>query len=192
MPAEMRLFPLALLIAALSVLLSRVTEFHPGVIFGFVGSTVITASGSSHREEGLTVWIPLFGLLLVSIVAMALITPLRGWSSSDDVWTTIPETVAIAVFVGGGQSVLLSLLPFRFNDGHKIWQWSRIAWIAVALPAAFIFFHALINPDSDYGDLAAQTKIVLMIAICAGLLAFAVALWVYFNLRDTGLRGRTA
>ncbi|MGE0057832.1 MAG: hypothetical protein AB7T32_07585, partial [Dehalococcoidia bacterium] len=132
--AHLRLFPTAILIAALSVLLTRLTSFHPGVIFGFVGSAVISASGVNRRQEGLIVWLPLFGLFCVSLVALALVTPLREWSAGrDDIWSTIPETIAVAVFVGGGQSVLLSLLPVTFNDGHKVWNWSRIAWFALAL-----------------------------------------------------------
>jgi hypothetical protein len=181
--ARLQLFPIALAIAAISVFLTRVTAFHPGVIFGFVGSAVITAS--SRQREGMIVWIPLVGLFVVSLVALALITPLREWSAGrDDVWATVPETIAVAVFVGGGQSVLLTLLPMRFNDGSKVWEWSRLAWFALALPATFIFIHALINPNAGYADIAAETRPMVMLGICASILLASLVVWSYFRLRE--------
>jgi hypothetical protein len=185
--AKLQLFPVALAIAAISVFLTRVTAFHPGVIFGFVGSAVITAS--SRKREGMIVWIPLVGLFLVSLVALALITPLREWSANrTDVWATIPETIAIAVFVGGGQSVLLTLLPMTFNDGAKVWEWSRLAWFALALPAAFIFFHALINPDAGYADIAQESRPMIMLGICVAILAASIVVWFYVRIREGRMR----
>jgi hypothetical protein len=153
------------------------------VIFGFVGSAVISAS--NRRREGMIVWIPLVGLFLVSLVALALISPLREWSAGrNDVWSTIPETIAVAVFVGGGQSVLLTLLPMTFNDGSKVWEWNRLAWFALALPAAFIFVHALINPDAGYTDIAQESRPMVMLGICVAILLASMLVWFYFRLRE--------
>ena len=100
-----------------------------------------------------------------------------------DIWSKIPETIAIAVFVGGAESVLLCLIPLTFNDGHKIWVWNRLAWLALALPASFLFFHTLINRDASVQDLSQQTNAVAMVGICAGFLALSLVIWLYFRVR---------
>ena len=184
-PAHMRLFPLALLIAVISVALTRITDFHPGVIFGFISSAIVLASGEDRRREGLIVWVPLACLLAMSVLALALVTPLRDWSAGrSDIWSKVPETIAVAVFVGGAQGVLLSLIPLSFHDGEKVWKWSKYAWFALALPASFLFFHTLVNTDESYEDLSSDTNALTMLAICGGFLAASSVFWLFFRLRS--------
>ncbi len=187
-PAEMKVFPLALLIAAVSVILSRVTGFHPGVIFGFVSAAAISGHGD-RRHQGLIVWLPLCGLLAVSLLALVLISPLRDWGNgSTSVWATLPETIAIAIFVGGAQSVLLTLVPLTFNDGRRVWEWSKIAWLALSLPACFVFFHSLVNSDSDMADLSGGAHFGKVLVAAFAILVAAIAVWLFFKIRTGRLR----
>jgi hypothetical protein len=120
MPAAIRAYPVAILIAAASVGLSRVVDLNPGVIFGFVAGAALTQRGIGRRELGIIVFIPMLGLLAVSLLALALISPLRSLAEGHSgAWATLPETIAVAVFVGGAESVLLALIPLTFTDGQK-------------------------------------------------------------------------
>ena len=183
-PAAMRLYPLAILIAIGSVALTRVTDLHPGIIFGFVTAAAIFPRGAmTKRERGMIVLVPLLGLMITSTVAFFLIDPLREFSRDNPgVWAQLPETIAVSIFVGGAGSALLILLPVTFNDGEKIWQWNRLVWFVLALPAAFAFFHIVVN-DEEFGELAGETGTLALVAICLVVLAISLATWTFFKLR---------
>ncbi len=185
----MRLYPLAIIIALASVGLTRVTHLHPGVIFGFVTAAAIAPSHAlSRRERGMIILIPVVGLLAVSVVAFFLIDPLRTFSQEHTgVWASLPQTVAIALFVGGAESVLLTLIPVTFNDGEAIWSWNKWVWFVLALPASFMFFHVVVN-NEDYGTLARDTSKLALLIICGVIVFISAATWLYFRLR----RGKAA
>ena len=64
-PAVMRIYPLAIVIAALSVLLTKLVDLQPGVIFGFVTAAAILPRASiSPRDRGMIVLVPVLGLLI--------------------------------------------------------------------------------------------------------------------------------
>ena len=183
-PAAMRVYPVAILIALGCVALTRVTSLHPGIIFGFVtAAAIFPRTAMSKREEGMIILVPLVGLMLVSVVAFLLIDPLRQYSQDNPgVWATLPETIAIALFVGGAESAILTLLPITFNDGQKIWAWNKLLWFALALPATFAFFHVIVN-DEDYGELVNDTSAMTLTVICLVVLAITTVTWLYFRIR---------
>ena len=84
MPAGLRFYPIAILIAGLSVALSRLIDLHPGVIFGFVASAAVLGdSGLDRRQRGVLYYIPMACLLVTAVVAFLLISPLREISESE-------------------------------------------------------------------------------------------------------------
>jgi hypothetical protein len=170
-----------------------VTDLHPGIIFGFVTAAALFPRGDMTRDaQGKIIALPLALLMMVSLVAFLLIDPLRDFRNENPgVWATLPETIAVAVFVGGAQSALLILIPFTFNDGEKIWQWSKLIWFLLAVPAAFAFFHVLVNED-DFGALVDDTNAVTLVAVCVGVLAISAATWLFFRLRHAQARGSSA
>jgi hypothetical protein len=188
-PATMRIFPVGIAIALASVALTRFTNLHPGVIFGFVAAAAIAPRHPlSKRDEGLIVLVPLAGLLLASVTAFLLIDPLRDFEEANPgAWGALPVTIAVAVFVGGAEGALLSLLPLTFNDGQKIWQWSRLAWFALALPATFAFIHVVVN-EEDYESLTKGRDIVTLLIVSCAVLTVAVGVWLFFRLRRDAVR----
>ncbi len=184
-PAAMRVYPMAIVIAVVSVLMTKFVSLHPGVIFGFVTAATIFPRGAmSPKEKGMIVLVPLVGLLATSIIAFLLIEPLRAYSvEHPGVWNALPETVAIALFVGGAQSALLILIPVTFNDGEKIWEWNKLVWFAIALPASFLFFHVMINSGGDYGDIVDNGKALTLLITAFTFLGVAGLTWLYFRIR---------
>lgn len=186
-PASMRVYPLAIVIAIASVLLTRFADLHPGIIFGFVTAAAIFPRGGkmNPRDRGMIVLVPLASLIVMSILAFFLIEPFRDYAASHDgVWYALPETIAIALFVGGAQGSLLILIPVTFNDGEKIWAWNKLVWLALALPASFMFFHIMVNSEGDFGDLTESGLggFTLLIA-SAVFLGVSFLTWQYFRMR---------
>jgi hypothetical protein len=180
----MRVFPLAILIALGCVALTRVTGLHPGIVFGFVTAAAIFPAGeTSQRQRGLTIAAPLITLMCLSAVAFLLIDPMHDFSEDNPgVWGTLPETLVVALFVAGAESALLILIPVTFNDGEHVWGWNKLVWFALAVPAAFAFFHVIIN-DEEFGELQNDANAVTFIAVCIVVLVVSLATWLYFRLR---------
>ncbi len=183
-PASMRIYPIAIVIAVGSVLLTRVADLHPGIIFGFVAAAAVAPHGGvGTRERGMIVLVPVIGLLTTAIVAFMLIEPMRAYAESHpSVWGSLPETVAVALFVCGAQGTLMVLVPITFSDGEKIWQWNKLAWLLVAIPSAFLFFHVMVNTQGSFGDMTTGSRAMTALLISVGILAVAVAVWLYFRL----------
>ena len=180
--ASLRLSTVGILIAIASVIASRLVEMHPGIVLGFVAGSVVYARDS--REHGTIVFLPMLLLLIFSLVALALVEPLRSLSNTSGSWlAVVPETSAVAIFVVGIQALLFNLIPFTFSDGSKVWSWSRPAWLALALPAVFLFVHVLLNREEAFGQAVAGASIKTLFAACLILTAIAGACWLFFRLR---------
>jgi hypothetical protein len=183
--AAMQVYPIGILFALVSVALTRVTHLHPGVIFGFVAAAAISPRQPlSARDHGMSVLVPMTCLLAASVIGFLLIDPLRDFEeSTSSAWGAYPVTVAVAIFIGGAEGALLSLLPLTFNDGRKIWQWSRKVWFLIALPATFAFIHVIVN-EEDYTTLTNGTSTITLLMISMVILAVAAGTWLFFRLRE--------
>lgn len=180
-----RVFPVATGIAVMSVLVSRLVQFQPGLIFGFVASNVIFAGGDlSAKQKGQAVFLSGVCVLACFGAAWALMVPARDWADSDaNVLAVLLEAAATMTVVGAIESLALSLVPIEFTHGMSIWRWSKAAWALLAFVSAFLFWHVLIvqdkagfkavKHDASLGAFAA-------LAFCVGVTA---AFWGYFYYR---------
>jgi hypothetical protein len=183
-PAAIRAYPVAIVIAAASVGLSRIVDLNPGVIFGFVAAAALTSGNVGNRQQGMIVFVPMLVLLGISLIALALVAPLRSLAEGQSsAWATLPETIAVTVFVGGAQSVLLSMIPLTFNDGEKVWTWNRRAWLALALPSTFLFFHVIINREGEFSSLSNKPGAIGPLIAALVFLVIACAVWLFFQLK---------
>lgn len=185
--AGLRLFPACIIIALVSVVISRSAGFQPGFVIGFVASTVIAGEAEfSERERGRARAIVAAAMLGVSVTAWLLATPLHALNEhSPSLWTALPEATALAVFVVCLEGLLFNLIPLEFMDGWAIWKHSRLAWLALFIPSAFLFAQILFNHEDSYLDLIARTKSVTSILILFGYVAATFGTWAYFRRRST-------
>jgi hypothetical protein len=178
-------YPVAIVIAAVSVCLSRLVDLNPGVIFGFVAAAALAEGGLGRRERGLTVFLSMLALLTASLIALALISPLRSWAEGQSgVWATLPETIAVAVFVGGAETVLLALIPLTFTEGEKVWAWNRPAWLFLALPATFLFFHVIVNRNGTFDSISDDGGAITPLLAAIAFLVIATSMWGFFHFRN--------
>jgi hypothetical protein len=183
--AEIAVYPVGILIAIVSVVLTRVTNLHPGVIFGFVAAAALAPRqhSMSARDEGMAVLIPMLSLLGASLLAFLCVDPLRDFEDANPgPWGSYPVTVAVAIFIGGAEGALLTLLPLTFNDGQKIWKWNPLVWLCVALPATFLFIHVVVN-EEDLSALTEGTSIITLLIVSGVLYVVAAGTWLFFRAR---------
>jgi hypothetical protein len=185
-PSGVKLFPIGLAVAVLCVLVSRVENFQPGIIYGFIASfAVFGAVTLDRRQMGQLVFIPGIILLGVCILAWFLVDPFRELAQDHkDSWlAAVPEGIAAAIFVGGLEGIFFNMIPLEFMDGKKLWDWNKAAWVGMAGVTAFLFWHVLLNTEDSYFSALQETTpltAILLIGIC---MALTLAVWTFFKLR---------
>jgi hypothetical protein len=182
--ASVRVYGVALTIAVGSVVISRLVDFRPGVLYGFVASAVLLAPTSlGRRQRAEVVLLPILLLLFASLVAWLLLVPLRAAAGSEGSWVIgLVEAIAAIVFVAGLEGAFFSLIPIDFMDGATIARWNRPVWAVVFGLSGFLFWHLLLNQDKAYLAAFAETKVVAAFTVVGLFSAATIVLWVYFHL----------
>ena len=96
------------------------------------------------------------------------------------------EAGTALLFVAGIQGLLFNLIPVTFLDGLKVWRWSKLAWLSIAVPSAFIFFHVIVNRDGTFASASGERSVQMLIAVCAVFWLLTVAVWLYFHMKEQG------
>ncbi len=138
-PAVVRVYPVALAIALVSVILSRVVDFQPGLVYGFVAAyAVVVATDFDRRQNGHVVFFPALALLAVSLIAWVLVIPLRDAAENGDSWwITTLEGAAVAIFVGAIEGLFFNMIPLTFMDGKNFSNGAcRFGWRCPSLQAS--------------------------------------------------------
>lgn len=179
-------FPLVLAIGVFCVLASRVLDLHPGVMYGFAASCVVTGSVGSGRVEGRVQAMTVGACILLSVGCWLLLSPARalpdGWPSQ------LLQGVAVIVFVGGMEGLLVDLVPLEVMDGAKIYRWNRLVWFGLVLVSAFLVWHVLLNAQRSYFE---SLRPASSWSVLAGFVVYTlagVAFWAFFALRERRAR----
>jgi hypothetical protein len=180
-----RLYGTAVLVAIVCVLATRVIGFHPGIIYGFMASTVIlTPVALARRDEARLVLLPAAVLLLVSLVAWLLLIPVDAAGDNPGFGPTLLKAVLTIVFIGGLEGLLFNLLPIRYMDGAKVMAWSRPVWAIAFGLVTFLWWQLLLNRDRAYVDALTQTSVGPVIAALIFFVLTTGAVWTFFRIRD--------
>ncbi len=110
--------------------------------------------------------------------------PAREWAKHDaNFLAVILESSSTLIVVSAIEPLTFSMVPLEFTHGIRVWQWNRLAWFAISLTAAFLFWHVLIvqkyagfNAIGKQGTLGALAAL----GVCVGLTA---SVWGFFYCR---------
>ena len=168
-PAALRMFPAAIAIAVVCVIVSRLTHFSPGYVYGFVGGMAFLGGFDSEGgKKGRVVLVGAACLLAVSVAAWFIAIPVAEAAAGGSGWATWLETICTAVFVAGLEGLFFGLLPLSVMDGGDLFRWSKVAWAILFAVVVFLFWHVLLNKGSKYGAAFQQsnTQVVLVFLAC--------------------------
>lgn len=189
-----RALPGTIAIGLACLLISRITSFQPGYLYGLVIG-LSAADTLAKVEDGRTA---ARGTLLVLLVAMAswlalgLLRSVAPVAADPGPAMITMETMLAAMVVAGLEGAAIGSLPLRYFGGGKMWDWKKLYWFPIALGAGALFFHILVNPASGYLADSTRTPLATIVGL---LVAFAVGsgiFWAYFRYRPKGRRPRTA
>jgi hypothetical protein len=189
--ADVRIYPIAIAIAAILVIASRFFNIHPSVVFGFVAAYVaITPAAFSKDEEGEILLVGAFSLLALSLIAWIALIPIRELSEDGGSLTLLfLESTAAIIFLGGVEGLLFNLIPVKFMDGLKLLRWRWWLWFILSGGLVFLFWHVLINREHAYDDALRQTSVIALLLTLGICLGVTVVTWLYFTIRTRDRAG---
>ncbi len=178
--------PSALIVAAVCVLVSRLTHFQPGYLYGVLGGAVFIAA-LDRRGEGraeVTASVVALGLALVAWVvfepvAHAATKPSAGYP------TLALDSLLACLFIGGLEGMLFGLVPLRFLPGARIKNWSWVAWAVLTAVVVYLFVHVLLMPESGYLGRSTAASVTTTIVLFVAFGVASALFWGYFRWRPT-------
>ncbi|MCW2761301.1 MAG: hypothetical protein JWR85_1502 [Marmoricola sp.] len=182
----LRAIPSALLIALLCVVVSRVTHFEPGYLYGVLGGAVFAASLERRSEGRAEVAISVVALVL-ALGAWVVFEPVANAANGADpaFWLLGTDAFLAALFIGGIEGLLFGLIPLRFLPGYRVKGWNWIAWGVLTAVVLYTFVHVLLLPEAGYLGRSTAASVQLSVVL---FVAFGVAsgvFWLWFRLRPT-------
>lgn len=181
-PAAVRVYPVACSIAVVSVVVSRLISFQPGIVYGFVASAVVLGE-LQVRQRGLAVFGAATCLLGVFGLAWLAMVPARSWAEHDgNVLSVVLESSTTLVVVSAIQGLAFNMLPVAFMPGHKMWRANRFGWFVLAVVTVGFFLHVLVvQNEAGFSAISEHGTVGLLVAlgVCVGLTASVWGLFVY-------------
>jgi alpha-tubulin suppressor-like RCC1 family protein len=180
-----RALPGTLVIGIACVLITRLTDVHPGYLYGLIIAMGATTNLSVEEQGRSSVW-GAAGTLVVALVAwLALwlvnsIGPARG---DPGFLFVVVQTVLAAAVSGGVFLAAFGMIPLRFLTGHAILTWKWRPWAVFALIGLFAFLTIIVNPQNGYLSDTTRTPLFTIVALLVFFGVGSVAFWGSFWLR---------
>jgi len=176
-------------LAAVFVLIARITAVEPGYVYGIIGgftfAVVLTADDKGRMVfRGITV------LLGVGFVAWFVRVPFQpGGPITGDAAVVIDRLLA-RMFISAVEGCAIGLIPLHYLEGEELFSWNRARWAVVWGLSLILFAHVILYPVSSFEPNPSPTGLwttVLAVSVYSGL---ALGFWWFFRRREPGRRHR--
>jgi hypothetical protein len=173
--AGFRAAPATLLVVAVAVLLTRLTGFEPGIVFGLVAGVTFAAATTTAAEGKVALAGAAlgFGLALLGWGGYSLL----GTTTDEGFWRAFASDTLSSLAVAGIASMPLALVPLRGLPGHTLWSWRKPVW-AGSYALGLIGFFVVLMPmpfSWEAVDTPLRTWVLLYLAYAgAAVMAWAV------------------
>jgi hypothetical protein len=181
--ARLHALPAGLVVAGACVLVSRLTQFEPGYLYGIICGVAFAATLERDQNGHLTALSSAVTLAL-GVIAWLLWVPVHRAAAMPGAspFTVIVGNFLAAVFVGGLVGSVISLVPLRFLPGGALVEWNRLMWGTLFALAVFGLLQVMLRPESSSvhtGTTAVVTAGILFVLFGAA----SVATRIYFGRR---------
>jgi hypothetical protein len=180
-------------VAILAVVMSRLVDFSPGLVYGFIASAVIVAPVAlARRDDATLVLVPAFGVLVISLLAWLLLGPVRAVAANGEPLPALAETILGMIVIGGLEGLFITMIPLTFMDGAVVKAWSRVGWAVVFGIVTFLWWQLLLNQSSSYLSAFEQTNVRVVLFTLAVFMLTTGGLWSYFRFRPKPAEAETS
>ncbi|HEX6487843.1 MAG TPA: FGLLP motif-containing membrane protein [Candidatus Dormibacteraeota bacterium] len=167
--------PLGLGIAALCVVISRLTGFAPGYFYGLVAGVAFGTTLAKH-EAGHTAALASLTTMALAVVAWFAWAAVNPHAQANGAWPVVLiDDFLGSVFVGGLVGNVVGLLPLRSLQGGTLIGWHRGVWGGIFAIAVFGMVQVLLHPEQGAvhpSGAPLVTAILLFIGFGGGSIAF--------------------
>ena len=172
--------PLGLILTVIGVILSRFLHFSPGFLVGLILGLTIASGKAVQASAWKVVLTRTVILLTMGIVAWGAFSVLASEHATEESFGSalLSETL-VAVTTESLVALVVVLLPFRFLEGERIYQRSKILWAAVYLFALTAFLVAVVSWDGNWEVLGTAFWLWMAAFIVFGALCLGV--YLYFR-----------
>ena len=174
-------------LAAVCVLITRVTAVEPGYVYGIIGgftfAVVLSADDKGRMAfRGVTI------LLGVGFVAWFVRVPFQpGGPITGDAAVVIDRLLA-RMFITAVEGCAIGLIPLRYLEGEEVFSWNRARWAVVWGLSLLLFAHVLLYPVSSYEPNPSPTGLWTAALAVSVYSALAIGFWWFFRRREAGRR----
>ena len=168
--------PVSLVIVGAAVVLTRVTGFEPGIVFGLVAGVAFGAV-AARAAQGKAALVQLgyaFGVALLAWLGYGVVA--GATTAGDDFWATFFLETLGSIAIGGMASLPIALFPVRGLAGQAVWEWNRWIWGASYAVGLFAFFLVLMPMPFSWQEV--QLSLVGWLTIYAAYLGVALVMWL--------------
>jgi hypothetical protein len=180
--------PAGLAVAAVCVLISRLTSFEPGYLYGVICGVAFSAKPTA-KQKGHIVALSSLSTLVVSVLAWLAWVPAHTAASSAGA-AFAPVILAdflASVFVSGLVGTVISLLPLRFLPGWDLHRWHLGAWLGCFGLATFGVVEVLLIPHTAARGHAPLVTSLVLLVVFGGI---SIGLREWFAARRRHAEGR--
>jgi len=185
---RLRVLPWALVVAALFVLVSRLSSLQPGYLWGVVLGVVFMRTDTS-ADEGREQAAGALWTLIVAVVAWLGLTAVRTSGTDPTFFNIAAQTALAAIVVSALEAVAFGMMPFRFMPGVAVYRWNRLVWAVLFGASLFAFFHLLIGPTSGYLSNLTGPAWLAALGVFAAFGIFTILFWAWFRFRPSPAEG---
>ena len=184
--------PAGLLVAATCVLISRLSQFQPGYLYGVIVG--IAFGGTLTKDEaGYSTALGTLVSLVVAVLAWFAWVPVHTAAAALNAGfvTVVASDLLASLFIGGLVGSVIGLLPLNFLPGGTLISWKRWVWASVFGLAVFGLLEVELRPQSTAahpGSAPLITAIVLFV-LFGGV---SVGMRMFFSRRKRGPAASTA
>jgi hypothetical protein len=157
--------PAGLAVAAACVLISRLSSFEPGYLYGVLAGVAFSAKPSAKHKGHI---VALSALTTITIAALAWFAwiPVSGAAKDGGSFfgLVVLDDFLASMFVSGLVGSAIGLLPLCFLPGWDLHHWHRGAWLLCFALAMFGVIEVLLIPHNDsHSNVPLVTTIILMV-----------------------------
>jgi hypothetical protein len=129
------------------VLVSRLTNFEPGYLYGVVVSIAFVETLEERHNAHLTT-ISTLSTLGIALLAWFLWVPVNHFAleHGGNVIFAIIDDVLASIFIGGLVGTVIGLLPLAFMPGGTLAKWRKDVWAVVFFLAVFLLVEVELRP----------------------------------------------
>jgi hypothetical protein len=174
-------------LAAVFVLVARITAVEPGYVYGIIGGFTFAVALSAD-DKGRMVFRGVTILLGVGFVAWFVRVPFQpGGPITGDAAVVIDRLLA-RMFISAVEGCAIGLIPLRYLEGEELLSWNRARWAVVWGLSLLLFAHVILYPVSSFEPSPSPTGLLTVALTVCVYSALAIGFWWFFRCRRPGRR----